>query len=494
MSWLPWVVAVPLGGAIAAFLAPRRAAGLGLIGAAGTAFSVAVLVLGTATQGARRYALGGWGVPLGIDLRVDAPAALMLGATAVIGLLSSVYMASHLAPDRKAPASSRDEARSEKHFWPLWLFLWAALNALFVSADAFNLYVTLELVGLSAVALAALPGTRPALTAAARYLLVSLAGSLFYLLGVALLYGRYGVLDLGLLAGTVTSRPATAAAMALITGGLVLKTALFPLHFWLPPAHANAPAPVSALLSGVVVEASFYVLLRYWFEVFAPLGMWGAGDLLGALGACAILWGSLQALAQPRLKLLVAYSTVAQVGYLFLVFPLARGPGGLAAWSGAVYFVLAHACAKGAMFLASGTVMRLAGHDRIDDLAGIGHRVPVSMFAFGLAGMSLMGLPPSGGFVAKWSLLKAAVADGRWWWLAIILAGSLLAAGYVFRIIARLFAKGAPAVPGDAPPRLLEWSACALALLAVALGLFAAYPLDWLEQSAPIAGLRALGG
>ena len=273
-------------------------------------------------QGAQRYAVGGWGAPLGIDLYADGLSLLMLMVTAVVGLGISVYSSGYF---------NRNKA---VHFWPLWLFLWAALNALFLSADIFNLYVTLELMGLAAVALVALAGGADALTAAMRYLLVSLLGSLFYLLGVALLYHSFGSVDIAILAQRMEPSPAVWAAVGLMSAGLLLKTALFPLHFWLPPAHASAPAPVSALLSALVVKASFYILLRLWLEIF-PLSGATLGQLSGSARSDAVLWGGIQALRQTRLKLLIAYSTVAQLGYLFLAFPLATS----IAWKGALYLL-----------------------------------------------------------------------------------------------------------------------------------------------------------
>ena len=287
---------------------------MGLVTALAITTSVLALSYQVVNQGALRYAVGGWGAPLGIDLYVDGLSLLMLLLTTLVGLAISIYSSGYFNDDKA------------KHFWPLWMLLWGALNALFLSADIFNLYVTLELMGLAAVALVALAGGADALAGAMRYLLVSLLGSLCYLLGVALLYHSFGSVDIVILGQRMEPSPAVWVAVGLMTAGLLLKTALFPLHFWLPPAHASAPAPVSALLSALVVKASFYILLRLWLEVFpvASASMdQSLGQLLGLLGVTAVLWGGVQALRQTRLKLLVAYSTVAQIGYLFLAFPLA---------------------------------------------------------------------------------------------------------------------------------------------------------------------------
>jgi len=330
------------------------------------------------------------------------------------------------------------------HFWPLWLLLWAALNGLFLAGDLFNLYVMLELLGLAAAALGALTGSRDAVSANLRYLLVGLLGSMTYLLGVALLYTAYGTMDMRLLADALQSPgPIDGTALVLMTAGLALKAALFPMHFWLPPAHANAPAPVSAALSALVVKAAFYLILRLWLDLFAPLATPGASQVLGLLGAGAVVWGSWRALRAERLKLLAAYSTVAQIGYLFLFFPLlAATPDGEARDSliaALVLMALTHGFAKSGLFLAAGLVQKHAGHDRIDELGGTAQTLPATTFAIALAGSSLIGLPPSGSFIGKWLLLQGALETGQWWWVVVAVIGTLLACAYVFRVLSHAF-------------------------------------------------------
>lgn len=477
LAAIPWdvmAILLPLAGAMACFLSPRRACPLGLVAALGAVVCVAGLSWQVAQQGAQRYPIGGWGAPLGIDLYADGLSLLMLMVTAVVGLGISVYSSGYFDRDRAV------------NFWPLWMFLWSALNALFLSADIFNLYVTLELLGLAAVALVALAGGADALTGAMRYLLVSLLGSLAYLLGVALLYHSFGCLDIALLAERMQPSAAVLAAVGLMSAGLLLKTALFPLHFWLPPAHASAPAPVSALLSALVVKASFYILLRLWLEVF-PVTAAALGQLLGLLGAAAVLWGGLLALRQTRLKMLIAYSTVAQLGYLFLAFPL----GSTIAWQGALYLLLSHALAKAAMFMAAGNILRFGGHDRIADLDRVVQRLPLTVTAFALAGVSIMGLPPSGGFIAKWLLLTAAMRSGQWWWVIILILGGLLAAAYVFKVIGYAFTRAEAPHQARTVPITMEWAALALALVAILLGLVAPWPLALMEIGLPFGGEAA---
>jgi formate hydrogenlyase subunit 3/multisubunit Na+/H+ antiporter MnhD subunit len=266
---------------------------------------------------------------------------------------------------------------------------------------------------------------------------------MIYLSGVGFLYLGYGSLDLPAVAAEIRPEPTAWLALILMTGGLLLKSALFPLHFWLPPAHANAPAPVSAVLSALVVKAGFYLVLRLWLDLFSGVLTPPAGTLLGFLGAAAVLWGSWQALRAERLKLLAAYSTVAQLGYLFLGLALllqaTDGPTRDALFGGLVLLALTHGFAKAGLFLAAGVVQQHTGHDRIADLQGTAQRLPATTFAMALAGVALIGLPPSGAFLGKWQLLTGAFAQGQWLWILVMAIGSLLAAGYTFRMLGQAF-------------------------------------------------------
>jgi formate hydrogenlyase subunit 3/multisubunit Na+/H+ antiporter MnhD subunit len=464
----------PLIGMLLSFVFSRQAAVLG-IATAVVVFVSAIVLTSSLTQ-PQRYAIGGWGAPLGIDLLVDGLSLSMVLMTATVGLAVSLYASGYFY----------GKPQLSRAFWPLWLGLWAALNGLFLSADIFNLYVTLELLGLSAVALAALGGSAAALGGAMRYLLVSLLGSLLYLLGVALLYHAYGSVDIAILGERASAEPVTLAALVLMTSGLILKTALFPFHFWLPPAHASASSPVSAVLSALVIKASFYILLRLWLEIFQPLPQGeGITQLLGLLGGLAVIWGSLMALRQTRLKLLIAYSTVAQLGYLFLGFPLAAASGSTA-WQAVIYLALSHALAKAAMFMAAGNIMQFGGHDRIADLDRVVQRLPLSLAAFAIAGISIMGLPPSGGFIGKWLLLQAAIESGQWWWVVVILLGGMLAAAYLFKVIGFAFTRAPVSHNTGAVQPLMEWTALVLALGTVVLGLWASEPLSWMAIGAPL--------
>ena len=488
MSALVFLLALPLVAALAALVAPRGAPALTLIRAAAGVGAALRLAQTVAQGGVQEIALAGWAPPLGITVAADGLAVAFLLMTALVMLAVALAARAELAPERAG-------ARVAFGFWPIALLLWGSLNAVFLSRDLFNLYVGIELLTLAAVALVALSGKAGALVAAMRYMIFALAGSLLYLLGVVLVYGAHGTLDVGLLADRTVADP-DALALALMTAGLAAKTALFPFHVWLPPAHAGAPAPASAMLSGLVPKASFVILIRLWFEAMPDQAGSGALLLLGLMGAAAVIWGSLRALSQPRLKLIVAYSTVAQLGYMFLIFPLAGGDGAAqpwaaGAWTGGMFQALSHGLAKAAMFLCAGLWIIAAGGDRLADLRGLARPMPMTAMAFGLAAVTLMGLPPSGGFTAKYLMMTAAFASGQWGWAPVLAGGGLLAAAYLYRPMAEVFARDCPITPQPIP-RAWQLVPLALAVAAIMLGLISAPPFDLLQVGRPEAAEEGL--
>src|SRR5262245_33471334 len=429
---------VPVAGVLLAFAAGgrhvERIAPLTM--ALGLPIAVAIALTMQQAGGPLVYLLGGWSAPLGVTLRADGLSAVMMVITAVVICAVGVFArAEFRTPDGLI------EARAPFAFWILLLAVWGALNTVFLAGDLFTLYVALELLTFAAVPLVSLDGRAETLTAALRYVLFALLGSILYLVGTALLYGAYGTLDIALLSHRIRADPATLVAAALMTVGLLAKTALFPLHLWLPSAHAGAPAPASAVLSALVVKGSFFIAVRLWFDVMPALPGPSAAQLLAALGAAAILFGSIVALRQERLKLMIAYSTLAQIGYLFLMFSLAYDAGATqlvrgGALTGGMLQAVSHATAKAAMFMAAGLIYGVLGHDRVAGLAGVGRLLPVTLAAFAIAGVALIGVPPSGAYAAKALLLQAASETAQWWWAVTIQVGGALTSSYVLLLLA----------------------------------------------------------
>lgn len=479
---LGWLITIPLAGALGAFLVPSRARAVALGTATLTAGATALVVFGPSFGTVSTSQLGGFAAPLGIELRVDGLTAWMLVVTALVGYAASIYGASYFASSDAAAAP----------FWRLWLLLWTGMNGLYLSADLFNIYVNLEIVGLTSVALVAIAGREVALESALRYLLMATFGSLAFLLGVALVYAEQGVLALELLQEGIHHTGLASLALVLMTLGMLLKTAIFPFHFWLPEAHANAPSVVSALLSALVVKASFYILVRLWLFTFAELPLYFGSHAIAALGAVALVYGSVHALWQRRLKLLIAYSTVAQLGYLCLALPLvlAADPAIQSVAYGALAFqLLTHALAKSSLFFAAGSILQAFGTDRLSALRGMARQMPVTVFAFGLASVSLVGVPPSGGFAAKWWLAGAALDVGAVWLAVVILGGGLLTATYLFRVMAIALAERESDERPGPSPRVLATTSFVLALMAVLIGVWSTEILQILDPGSPFGGL-----
>ncbi len=481
---LPLAIVIPVAGVLVSFVLGGRYAQRIVLFFLLPGLGVAAAIFVTVWYDGRSlvYFVGGWEPPLGIALRADGLSAAMMATVAVVICATALFARGEFALPPGHP-----EARAPLVFWILLLAIWGALNTIVLSDDLFNLYVALELLTFAAVPLVCLKGDAATIQAALRYMLFALFGSVLFLLGTVLLYSAYGTLDLVLLCDRVRPEPVAWIAAALMTAGLLAKTALFPLHLWLPPAHAGAPAPGSAVLSALVVKGSFFLIVRLWFDAMPSLMNLAAAQTLAALGSGAILFGSVLALRQRRLKLLIAYSTIAQIGYLFFIFPLALGAAATDPWSGYAWTggwlqLFSHAFAKAAMFMAAGLIAETLGHDRIAQFGGIGRVLPITMFTFGIAGLSLMGVPPSGGFVAKVLLLRAAVMEGQWWWAAVMLVGGLLAGGYVFMVLGKALSRAnAPLKISASVSRSREVVPLALALCAVLLGFVPLQPSNLLQ-------------
>lgn len=485
---LPLLVLLPIAaGAVLAVLPDRARPAVAITAVLATSAVSIAVCLGVADAGTAELVLAGWDVPIGVALRADAVSVAMLGLTGVVGTAVTVYATGH------------EKVRGGPAFWPLWLLLLGALNGVWVAGDLFNAYVTLELVTVAAVALVALGG-RGAAGAALRYLFVAVVGSLLFLLAVALVYGETGTLDTVRAGEGMADSPLLPVVLALCAVGLGAKMALVPLHSWLPVAHPAAPAAVSAVLSALVIKASLVVLLRVWF-VLAPGTPAAAavGTVVAAFGAVAVLWGAVMALRRRRLKQIVAYSTVSQVGYLVLVLALASPLDGVvdaaavAGWTGGITMALAHGLAKTAMFLAVGTLALAYGTDRLEGLHGAVSHLPMTVAALAISGVSLAGLPPTFGFVPKWQLMTSTVASDEWWWFVPLLLGGLLAFAYTAVMVRATFnVPGGDDVPTPSVrvPAVLAITPFVLAVLAVVLGLAAMPLVELVEAGYPGGGAR----
>lgn len=425
--------------------APRRLPALTrLTSAAAAAASLAGLGL-VLVRGNVRYALAGWPPPWGIELVLDPLSAFM--AVTISGTAAVTLAVAGSPPGGPA-------------FHALALVFLGGLLGIVVSGDLFNIFVFLELSAIAGYALVASAGG-PALLAGFRYLVLGTVGGSFYLLGVGLLYAVTGTLnlaDLSARAADLRGSPALLGGAAFLLVGLAVKAGLFPLHTWLPDAYTHAAPAVVNLVAPVGTKAALYLLARLLMQALDQHGTRLAGVLLWT-GAAGVVVGGVLAIRQRDGRRLLAYSSVSHVGYV----ALGLGLGNASALAGAYLHILAHALAKGALFVAVGAA---AAAGRGTGLGAIGRTAPVTSASAVVAALTLVGVPPSGGFFSKWYLLRGALEAGQYLPAAVVLAGGLLAAAYAYRLTEQVWFPDGPDVPAarEAPPSGLA----GMALLAAA--------------------------
>ena len=425
------IVLVPLFGALLSALTKRGAVawGIALIATVLTLAATIGLLGHVLHDGVISYEIGGWAPPIGIEYRVDMANALVILIVATIATVIMPYarvsVAKELAVDQQA------------WFYTMYMLCVAGLIGIAVTGDAFNAFVFLEVSSLATYTMIALGQSRRSLLSAYQYLIMGTIGATFYIIGIGLLLTITGTLNFVDLAARIAVTPydrAMLTALAFITVGIGLKLALFPLHVWLPNAYARAPSTGTALLASTATKVAVYLLIRVYFNVFGISNIVGdvpVLELLLVLSIAAMFFASFVAVFEKNVKRLLAYSSVAQVGYMILGLSMATST----ALTGTLVHLANHAMMKGAAFLAIGAVSYQLGSVSLERMKGIGRVMPVTMGCFVVAGLSLIGVPGTVGFISKYYLVVAAFEKG-WWWLAfMIVASSLIAVFYVGRVV-----------------------------------------------------------
>ena len=384
------------------------------------------------------YHFGGFPPPLGIEYRIDMMSALMLLIVAGASLLGLLFARRSVA--RELPAARQSA------FYVCYLLCASGLLGVAATNDAFNMFVFLEISSLAAYALIALGGDRDrrALSAAYNYLIMGTIGATFFVIGVFFLYAATGTLNMTDLADRLHALPVGSrslyAAEAFIIVGLALKIALFPLHVWLPNAYAFAPSAATVFLSAAAAKVAIYALVRFLFSVFG-LDFAIGGETLNAVilptAMIGMIIGSFSAIFARHAKRIFAYSSIAQLGYMMLGIGLESREGLEASF----VYLFNHALAKSAIFMALGCIAYQQASMKLSDLHGIARDMPWTMAAFTIAALSLIGAPLTGGFIGKWLLMDAALAQGFWLIALVIAAVSLMAVLYVWRVIEAAYLK-----------------------------------------------------
>jgi len=445
-----------------------------------TAFIVTVIVTVTSfglllqlmSDGASVYPMGGWDPPHGISLVVDALSAPVLLLISAMAVLTMVYgmpaTITEIEPKKRAP------------YYAAFLICLAGLLGMVVTGDAFNVFVFLEVSSISTYALVAMGAARDrrALSASYNYLILGSIGATFFVIGLGFLYMETGTLnmaDMGrILADLDGGSRVAKVAFGFIVVGLGLKLAMFPLHTWLPGAYAYAPSMVTIFLASTATKAALYLLLRFSFTVFDP-GFDYVGVLLKYLligvGVVGMIFASLQAIFQTDVRRTLAFSSVAQVGYMLLGIGLATAAGLAAGY----LHLLNHAIIKGGLFIALGAFWYRFGITRVEDFQGLSKTMPWTMAAFTVSALSLIGVPFTAGFVSKVNLATAAADKGWWWAVAVIVVTSVLAIIYMGRILLSAYFGNAPEINGvtakrNEAPLMMLVPMWLLAFMSVAIG------------------------
>ena len=422
-------------------------------------------------QGTIRYWLGGWKPPWGIEYQVDHFNAFMLVLVSALALTSAIYAKRTVEfelPDRVGL------------FWSLYLLLVTGLLGIILTGDMFNLFVLLEVASLTSYSLIA-TGKGRATIASFRYLIIGTIGASFYLIGLGYLYimtGSLNMENLRILLPPLYSTTVVQAAFVFIFIGFGIKIALFPLHAWQPDAYTYAPSAVTIIISTAMAKTSTYALIRIIFSVFTlefitnflPLF-----DILCWIAATAIVAGSIFAMVQNNLKKMLAYSSIANVGYIVLAIGLAPfTPFGL---TPALMHILNHAVIKGCLFMAACAFIYKLDLWDIRKFEGLGRRMPYTCFSLILAALAMIGMPPSAGFITKWYLILAALDAKKYLFVAVIFFSTLLMIIYFWRVVEIMYIRVTPArgetsaVPVDEAPLSMLIPTLTLGVLTFAIGI-----------------------
>lgn len=460
--------------------------------ATAASFYFAILTLGIVQStpgGIIEYWMGNWYL-IGIEFRIDALNAMILLIVSGMGFLASVFA---------WPTIIAEIAKQKiSLFLSAFLLCYTGLCGVAATGDAFNLFVFLEISSLSTYVLVALGASRDrrALTAAFDYLIMGTLGASFYIIGVGFLYAATGTLNMAELAAqlpALTGNRSVQVGFAFIIVGLGLKCAMWPLHQWLPNAYSYSPSFVSMFLAATATKVALYALIRWLFTIFNPdypfeqaIFTW----VLAPLGIAAMVVCSFQAVFQTDVRRVLAYSSVAQVGYMILGISIASTAG----VSAGLLHLFNHALMKGALFMAiAGICINYKG-TTIRDFAGLGRSAPFTMSAFAIAGLSLIGVPLTAGFISKLQLGYALFEHGWWWAVLLVVFSSFLAVLYVGRILQAVFFEP-PANPRKSrkeAPLLLLVPLWILALANIYFGIDASFPAGLARDGAVAAlGLEA---
>ena len=426
------------------------------------------------------------GEAVNIRLALDGFSLFMLVAVALVGLAASLFSIDYM-----------EHYGSKANFYALYLVMMAGMNGLVLASDLFSVYIFLEVAAVASYALVAFGLGHDELEAAFKYLMLSVVASAFIVAAIAIVFGMTGSLDFAAVAAALQelhAGPVLAIASAFLLLGFGLKAALVPFHAWLPDAHPSAPAPISAVLSGLLIKVSgVYAMTRIFLNVF---GLTPAlSTVLMGLGAVSMVVAAFLALGQKDMKRMLAYSSISQVGYVVLGIGIGT-PLGIA---GGLFHLFNHALAKGLLFLTSGSVQQATGTRDLDSMGGLAKRMPVTAATNLIGALSIAGVPPLNGFWSKLLIIVALVQAGHPIYAVIAVLVSVLTLWYYLLMQRKAFV-GKLNEKWAAVKEAPFWMTAAtvlLALLCLGIGiLFASTVTTWVQPAADVLadGIHAVTG
>lgn len=399
--------------------------------------------------------------PLSISFQADGLSIFFAAIFSFCFFLAFVYSLGYL-----------NHGHAKLRYYTLMLGVQGAILGVVMAASLFGLFLFFELMAILSYLLVIHEEDDTAMYAGAKYLFMTIVAGLAIFFGLGITYFLGGRLDY-LSGGYIAASTLSPYALFAFLLGFGLKAGMFPVHIWLPDAHPAAPAAVSALLSGCMIKTGAYGFIRVMHYIYTPEAITAIhyDRILLWLAVITILLGSAMALQQDHLKRRLAYSSVAQIGYVLLGIALFSQQ----ALFGALFHIFSHAFMKGALFLCAGAIVTQTGKKYISQMKGIGYEMPVTMIAFALAAVTMVGIPPFNAFISKWHLAVASLDAGEGYLVAVLIVSSLLNALYYFPIVVQAFFTGEgdgaakPAVwLRDEIPRGMVWSTALLAVLCVA--------------------------
>ena len=398
-----------------------------ILGILGSFAASVITLIRVMENGVISYRLGGWPPPFGIEYVIDHFNGLVLVTVSFVSLLAVIFSKESVKKELPEKVSQ---------FYTLFVLLVTGLLGMTVTGDAFNLYVLLEISALTGYALIAM-GENRAVVASFNYVILGTIGASFYLLGVGHLYIMTGSLNMANLLSILPglySLNVVFIALLLILVGTWIKMAFFPMHGWLPNAYTYAPSAAGCLVAPLVTKVSVYIMIRLMLSVFSSRYVYniiGLSETIVWMAVIAIISGSILALAQTDFKKMLTYIIVAEVGYMVGGAWLASSAG----LTGAILHIVNDALMTLCLFLFAGIVFYKKGGQQLNDLAGLYKKMPVTMAAFTVGALSMIGVPPTAGFFSKWYLILGAIDAGRYHFMAALLISSLVNAILFFRVI-----------------------------------------------------------